>query len=167
MPIWESSSCRQSSPVAQKTEDNWGTSPSDRFQKRGARWQQRPPGPALVLRFDAARSHSIQVSSQRFCLEAVRAAADLKLASSQWHRTDLESRNQDSAPLLTPLKETKRWPDQIVHLSDHIPVAAVHCRFDNSWEIRPEFAPYLASISKSAPLEQGVECWRRGDALRA
>ncbi|QNI48710.1 hypothetical protein SynA1560_02056 [Synechococcus sp. A15-60] len=37
---------------------------------------------------DAARSHAIQVPYPRFCLEAVRSAVDLKLASSHRHRTD-------------------------------------------------------------------------------
>ena len=97
----------------------------------------------------------------------MRAAIDLKLASSQWHRTDLESRNQDSATLLTPSKETKRWPDQIVHESDHIPVAAVRCRFDNHGKIKRELAYSLARIDKATPLEQGVERWRLGSSSGA
>ena len=82
-------SCPSSRPVAQTMGDNAGTSPSDLFPQLGANWQQRPPGPALVLRLDAARSHAIQVPYPRFCLEAVRVALDLKLPGSHWHRKDL------------------------------------------------------------------------------
>ena len=43
-----------------------------------------------------------------------------------------------------------------------MPVAALRCRFDNHVKIKPAIAFYLASITKSAPLEQGVERWRLG-----
>ena len=52
----------------------------------GIQRQQRPPGPALISRLDAGSNHAVQVWHPRFCLEAIRAAALLKKASSQWHR---------------------------------------------------------------------------------
>ena len=47
------SSCTPSTPVAQNSSDNSGTSPLNRSLKLGAKWQQRPPRPALVFRRDA------------------------------------------------------------------------------------------------------------------
>ena len=60
-------SCPSSRPVAQKTGDINGTSPSDLFQQLLANWQQRPPGPALIRRFGAVCSHSVLVPYSRFC----------------------------------------------------------------------------------------------------
>ena len=91
----------------------------------------------------------------------MRAADDLQLPSSQWLRSDLEPEPRLS-PFLTPLNETERWPNQIVHESGQLPVDDERCRFDNNVKIKPALASYLASISKSAPLEQGAERWRLG-----
>ena len=46
-------SCTPRWPVAQNPRDNSRTNPSDLFLQPRAKWQQRPPGPALVLRRDA------------------------------------------------------------------------------------------------------------------
>ena len=51
--IWLCLSCTPFIPVAQYSRDNSGTSTSNHFQHMKAKWQQRPPGPALVLRRDA------------------------------------------------------------------------------------------------------------------
>ena len=57
------SSCTYSYPVAQNSRDNSGTSTSNHFQHMKAKWQQRPPGPALVLSFNAVFSHQDQVQT--------------------------------------------------------------------------------------------------------
>ena len=68
-------SCTPSGPVAQNSRDNSGTSPSDLFQQLEAKWQQRPPRPALISRFGAGCSHSVLVPYPRFCPETVPVAA--------------------------------------------------------------------------------------------
>ena len=61
MPLWDIGintsdsleNCPQNHLIAQNSRDNSGTSPSDLFRQLIAKWQQRPPGPALDFRRDA------------------------------------------------------------------------------------------------------------------
>ena len=50
-------SCTPSNSVAQNSRDISGTSPSGLFLQQEARWQQRPPRPALVSRIHTSFSH--------------------------------------------------------------------------------------------------------------
>ena len=50
-------SCTPSGPVAQNSRDNSGTRPLDQFRQLGAKWQQRPPGPALISRIHTSSGH--------------------------------------------------------------------------------------------------------------
>ena len=50
-------SCTPSSPIAQKTRDNSGTSPSNLLLRLRAKWQQRPETPALIRRIHTSSSH--------------------------------------------------------------------------------------------------------------
>ena len=54
---WPCLSCTTSRPVAQKTRDNSGTSPSGLFLQLRAKWQQRPETPALISRIHTSSSH--------------------------------------------------------------------------------------------------------------
>ena len=50
-------SCTPSSPIAQKTRDNSGTSPSNLLLRLRAKRQQRPETPALIRRIHTSSSH--------------------------------------------------------------------------------------------------------------
>ena len=50
-------SCTPSSPIAQKTRDNSGTSPSNLLLRLRAKWQQRPETPVLISRIHTSSSH--------------------------------------------------------------------------------------------------------------
>ena len=50
-------SCTPSSPIAQKTRDNSGTSPSNLLLRLRAKRQQRPETPVLISRIHTSSSH--------------------------------------------------------------------------------------------------------------
>ena len=91
---------------------------------------QWPPGPDTSFRLDADRSLTIQIASPRFCSKAVRGVGDLESPAAS--ATNKIAKPLSNLKILEILfNDTERHPDQIVHESDHIPVAALRYRIDN------------------------------------
>ena len=99
-------SCPSSRPVAQKTGDINGTSPSDLFQQLVANWEKQPPGPLLIIRLDAVCNHSVLVPYERFCLVMVLSSDCFQAGESHLYRLELSRRSQPQN-LLTTCKRSR------------------------------------------------------------